>query len=318
MFRKTKRRIWRNVFILLFLVFLIIPMMITIYLYNQAFGGRVDTMEDGFARLQSSFPGFQRTAASFPSDQGQELQGYFYYYDQASVKGLIVMAHGMGGGHASYLTEAQYLCANGYLVFAYDNTGTNESEGDSLIGLSQSGIDLHHALTFLEQIPALRQYPLMLYGHSWGGFAVATVSNYPHSVTAIVSVAGFEENSNVLKQQGRAMVGDFISLFMPYVNLYERLLFGSAASHTGISGLSNTDARVMIIHSEDDSIVDYQENFMHYRAAFDGDPRFTFLSLTSQGHGAVLKKSSAAADAELPKEIDEEIMDQVVRFFDEF
>lgn len=324
-----------------FILFFVTPMLLTVYLYHSVFGVRVDTPNEYYSYLTKARPDFLRTAASFNSNKGQKLQGYFYFYDSTPYKGLVVMAHGMGGGHDSYLAEAEYLASRGYLIFAYDNTGTNESEGKRLIGLSQSGIDLHYALQFVESLPMLDKLPLLLYGHSWGGFAVTAVNNYPHRVKAVVSVAGFEENSNVLKQQGRAMVGDIISLFMPYVHLYERMLFGDAATHTGISGLSKTDAKVLIIHSKDDPIVDYEANFMRYKSTFSDNPRFTFLSLTSHGHNAVLSQEADAAIKKIHEqmenlhapqskaymalqsqeeswilELDTQVMDSIVHFFD--
>lgn len=285
---KTKQKKWIILFFMLFSLFFILPMAITIFLYNKTFGVREAFSDNDYAYLNISHPDFKRTPARFLSNKSQELQGYFYAYEETPYQGLIVLAHGIGGGHDSYLVETEYLARAGYLVFTYDNTGTNESEGKNLIGLSQSAIDLHHALTFVEGIPALQDLPLLLYGHSWGGFAVATVNNYPHNVKGIVSVAGFAENNNVLKQEGRKMVGNAIEIFMPYLGLYEQFLFGAAADDTGISGLAQTDAQVLLLHSTDDDVVDYEENFGRYLDAFGDDPRFTFYPLTNHGHAATL------------------------------
>ncbi|MEG1895560.1 MAG: alpha/beta fold hydrolase, partial [Oscillospiraceae bacterium] len=205
-------------------IFFIIPMALTAHLYNDVFGVRVDVTDNYYDYIKEKRPGFIREGVKFSSNRGQQLQGYFYRYSAEDYKGLVVMAHGMGGGQDSYIAEAQYLAKNGYLVFCYDNTGTNESEGKAHIGLSQSTIDLDYAISFVESITELGRFPLVLYGHSWGGFAVTSVGNFNHNVKGIVSVAGFEKNSNVLKQQGRKLLGDFVGVFMPYVNLYERIL----------------------------------------------------------------------------------------------
>ena len=136
--------------------------------------------------------------------------------------------------------------------------------------------------------------PLMLYGHSWGGFAVSAVSNYPikNDVKAIVSVSGFEKNSNVIKDLGKRIVGRSISLFMPYVNFYENILFGENSKNTGIGGLSKSKANVMIIHSENDDIVDYQDNYMAYYNKFKENNRFTFLSLKENMHNGLLQPNA--------------------------
>ncbi|MEG1550789.1 MAG: alpha/beta fold hydrolase [Oscillospiraceae bacterium] len=335
------KMLWSSLAVILVII-LIMPIFLTSFLYGKVFSVRVNSTDNYFDYISTVRPDFKRTSASFNSNNGQKLQGYFYLYDNSSYKGLIVIAHGMGGGHEKYIAEAEYFAKNGYLVFAYDNTGTNESEGDKLIGLSQSAIDLDYALKFIESIPEVKPLPLLLYGHSWGGFAVCAVNNYPHQIKGIVSVAGFEKSGNVFKQQGKLMVGNAINILMPYVSLHEHMLFGKSASNTGISGLSKTDAKVFIIQSEDDEIVDYQDNFMAYKDEFYENPRFSFLSLKTNGHNAVLSPTAAAEINEIHKkknlisnhespqykelddrenalilDFDEEVMKKIISFYDE-
>lgn len=324
------------------LFLLLTPLAITCYLYNQAFGLRVDTANDFYDFIQEEHPEFIRYETSFPSDQGQRLAGYFYGYPQADYKGLIVLAHGMSDGQNSYIAESEYLARNGYLVFAYDCTGTNKSSGEKLIGLSQSAIDLKYALDYLATLKELSPLPFFLYGHSWGGFAVTAVNNYELAVEiqGIVSVAGFEESNNVFFEQGSHIFGPAISLFLPYVGLYERFLFGENANYTGIDGLNKTKAHVLIIHSKDDPVVNYQDNFLAYQEAFAQNPRFTFLALSHHGHNATLEpqvqekialieeqrdllspdeetlKYLALAEKKLTLELDQSLMDTIVQFYD--
>lgn len=312
----TKR--WCLTVCLALIIFLVVPMLLTVSLYNRVFGHRIDNPCYYYSYLVKEHPAFQRKPMTFLSDQGQQLQGYFYSYPQSQYKGLIVMAHGIGRGHESYLPEAEYFARGGYLVFGYDNTGTNESQGDKLVGLSQSMIDLHYCLHQLESMDEVNKLPLMLYGHSWGGFAATTVNNMPHSVKAIVSVAGFAENTNVLRDQGRLMIGRAADLFIPYAKLYERFLYQDRAKFTGISGLSKTEANVMLIHSDDDQTVSYGDNFGKYQQAFGDNPRFTFLPLTQRGHNLMLMPGAPAATAENPlPTLDTELLKRVLQFYDE-
>lgn len=286
------KKIKRNIIIatVLIVVFLIIPMALTMRIYNNTFGVRVETDNDFYAFIQHEKPTFERKQTLFISNEGQRLTGYFYGYFGGEFKGLICVAHGMGDGHNNYITEIEQFAAAGYLVFSYDGTGSNESEGDKLIGLSQSPIDLKYALDYLDSIEAISQLPLVLYGHSWGGFAVATVGNYEikNDIKAVISVAGFEKNTNVIKDLGKRMLGDAIVLFLPYVSLYEFIKFDFDAFRTGIGGLSKLDADVLIIHSENDDIVDYTDNFLAYKEAFSTEERVQFLSLKDNGHNTLL------------------------------
>ncbi|WP_370631506.1 serine aminopeptidase domain-containing protein [Peptoniphilus sp. KCTC 25270] len=55
-----------------------------------------------------------------------------------NLKGIIIIAHGFGGGgHNSYLDCINYFAQNGYYVFAYDATGNDESEGEGVRGFPQ-------------------------------------------------------------------------------------------------------------------------------------------------------------------------------------
>lgn len=57
----------------------------------------------------------------------------------------------------------------GYDVFAYDATGNDESEGNSVKGVPQFLIDLDYAIQFVKQTPDFDGSPIVLFGHSLGG-----------------------------------------------------------------------------------------------------------------------------------------------------
>ena len=77
-----------------------------------------------------------------------------------------------GGGHRSYMTEINTIASAGFAVLAYDNTGTMASEGKSLGSFYQAVRDLQAALAFLRKNSEWSRYPVVLAGHSWGGYAV--------------------------------------------------------------------------------------------------------------------------------------------------
>lgn len=291
------------IFLMISVVILaIIPLPITMYLYNLGFKDRVDNSSNYYDYIKTVHPDFIREKTSFTSNKKQVLQGAFYRYPNTQYKALLVLPHGMGGGHDSYIAEMEYFARAGYLVFSYDNTGTNDSEGKKLIGLQQGPIDLNYALSYLETIPELAPLKVMLYGHSWGGYSVTAVNAYHHTIDAIVSVSGFEDPANSLREHGRKMVGEKIEWFMPYVRIYETLLFGKDADLTGIQSLENTDAKTMIIHSADDTVVNFNDNYMAYYNRFQDDPRFTFMRLEDREHNAVLSKEASIRVAQIEQE----------------
>ena len=80
------------------------------------------------------------------------------------------------------LPETMHFVDSGYSVLTYDATGTGASGGSGTRGLAQSALDLDAALTRAEQ----EDLPILLFGHSWGGYAAAAVLGGSHDVTASV------------------------------------------------------------------------------------------------------------------------------------
>ena len=98
----------------------------------------------------SDFEGLQRTPFVFEGNNGQNLQGYYYYYPSARKDRLIIFDHGMGCGHVAYLKEIELIARRGYMVFTYDHTGCLESEGEDIGGFAQSLCDLDYAINALQ------------------------------------------------------------------------------------------------------------------------------------------------------------------------
>jgi len=179
-----------------------------------------------------------------------------YIFGEDNDIGLVVISHGLGGGGLSYLREIMYFVDNGWRVFAFDKTGSHNSEGSGTRGLPQSAIDLHAALNYI----ASRNWeiPIVLYGHSWGGFAVAAVLNFDHDIKAVVSLSGFAEPLMMLQEGAKHIVGSVSSLFTPFLWTYQWILFGNYASLSAIEGINSADVPVKIIHGRTDSVVSYE------------------------------------------------------------
>ena len=220
------------------------------------------------------------------------MLGYNYYIDK-NVKGIVVLAHGFGGGgHKSYMDCANYFAKNVYYVFAYDSTGNDESGGKSVNGLPQGVIDLNYAISFLEKQDEFKNLPFMLFGHSWGGYSVTNVLNYHPEVKAVVSLAGFNKSSDLIKSRGEQLVGGIVNVLVPYINVYEYMKFGSYASNTSMDGFEKSNAGVMVVHSEDDSVVRKKYGYDIYYKKYKNSPRFEFVSYSDRGHSQVYYSNS--------------------------
>ena len=263
--------------------------MMSVYVYEDNFNKRFESYRPLMLNVED-FPGLERTKYQFPSDKGQMLTGYMYSLGDYQ-KGIIVLAHGFGGGgHNSYMDCAYYFAKYGYYVFAYDATGNDESEGEGVGGLPQGVIDLDRAITFVEKNEAfahLRKLPIMLFGHSWGGYSVCSVLQYHPEVKAVVECSGFNRSSDLLEAEGMKMVDKGIYAMMPFFHLYESAKFGEYGSATAMDGFEASNAAVFVLHSADDDIVPIQYGCDKFYEKYKDDKRFTFLRLEDRGHSYV-------------------------------
>jgi len=273
---------------ILLIVFLILPFTVASVVYNGVFGERYTT-KDYLKFYLEDFEGLKAERHEFLSDGGEKLVGYRYYVSDTSSRGVVVIAHGFGGGgHNSYMDVAYYFAQNGYQVFAYDATGNDESEGEGTNGLPQGVKDLSSAISHLENIDELKNLPVMLWGHSWGAYSVSAVLNYHPEVKAVVSVAGFNQSSDLIRAQGEQMVGGIIGFLMPYVNSIEGMKFGDFASATAMDGFANTEAGIFIVHSSDDTVVPITYGYDIYYKEYKDDPRFKFRKFEDKGHNNIV------------------------------
>ena len=84
----------------------------------------------------------------------------FIYKDSTikEYKGVIVFSHGLGVGHNQYTTEIDHFAKRGYIVVSYDVSGTANSEGKTIKGLTTALYNLRDCLTFIEGHEELSKY----------------------------------------------------------------------------------------------------------------------------------------------------------------
>ena len=256
-------------------------------LYNDNFNKRFTTAIT-MRQYPEDFDGLQRTRYEFPSDKGQKLTGYLYSAGEEDPHGIIIIAHGFGGGgHNSYMNCANYFAHNGFLVFAYDATGNDESEGEGVGGIPQGVIDLDHAVSFVEDSGNFPELPIGLFGHSWGAYSVSSVLTRHPEVKAVIAVSGCNRSSDVFESGGKDQAGDLIYTMTPFIRLYERIKYGDYAAKTAMDGFAAGDAAIMILHSADDNVLGIEYGLDLYYKTYKDDPRFTFMRFEDRGHNHI-------------------------------
>ena len=284
--KHSKRKIVGIVLLSLFLLAIVGWGAFSIAMYEENFNQRFESYEPLSFRVED-FEGLSRTKYEFPSDKGQKLAGYWYSAGE-NQRGIIVIAHGFGGGgHNSYMDVANYFAQHGYYVFAYDATGNDESEGEGVGGVPQGQIDLNYAISFVEESGNFPKLPIGLFGHSWGGYSVCSVLTFHPEVRAVIECSGGNASADLFEGGGKSQAGDLIYTMMPFINLHEWLHYGKYATNTALDGFEASDAAVMVIHSEDDSVVSIEYGLDKYYEKYKDDPRFVFKRLKDKGHNYI-------------------------------
>jgi pimeloyl-ACP methyl ester carboxylesterase len=200
---------------------------------------------------------YSREVVYFDSMQNKsganKLQGFIY--GSSNDKGLVVISHGLGANADSYFPMIMFFVDNGWRVFAYNNTGTAGSEGESTRGLTQSVVDLDAALNYIKTTNNLSSLPIMLVGHSWGGYAVTAVLNNNHDINAVASFAGFNNGVDLFRRNGVASVGPRYYMLHLHFKAIHKRLFGNFANYTAVDGINKANIPVMIVQSEDDDLI---------------------------------------------------------------
>lgn len=219
--------------------------------YDIAFQRAGPPPEQATASSGSVHP---RRTVEFPSGKNH-LRGYVYGEDNS--KGLVIISHGLGSSSEGYFLETLFFIEHGWQVLAYDNTGSHISDGKNTRGISQSLLDLDAALGYAALDKKLCNLPIVLYGHSWGGYAVTSILNWHPEIKAVVSVAGFATPKEALYDYAEGKTGIFGIIGFPFFWGYHNLLFGENANISAIDGINSSGVPTMIIHGSADQTLRY-------------------------------------------------------------
>ncbi len=235
------------------LLFCAVGFATTHWMYKQNFERHIQYPTVSALNRYSAYADrYPRAPHTFYSGKNR-LQGYLYGAENTGA--LLVFAHGIGAGHESYIKEILWMVDHGWRVFAYDATGSCESEGKGTVGLVQSALDLNAALSYIESDKTLSDRPVCLMGHSWGGYAASAVLNFPHKVTASVSISGYNRAVEMIIQYACGVIGPAGHLLYPFAYLENKAAFGNLASLNAVDGINKSGVPVMIVHGSDDKLI---------------------------------------------------------------
>ncbi|MBQ9691500.1 MAG: alpha/beta fold hydrolase [Eggerthellaceae bacterium] len=276
-----------------------------VHIYNDSVVAHLNSYKPLMLHVED-YEGLTCDDYTFESDKGQKLQGYMYSAGE-NQRGIIVLAHGYGKGHNSYMNCANYFAQHGYFVFAYDVTGTDKSEGvgaqNGIGGFPQSVIDLDYAISFVKESGNFPDLPIGLFGHSWGGYSVSSVLTFHPDVSSVIECSGCNTSSDLFKILGKSHAGEMVYAMEPFIKAYEHIKYGEYATNTALDGFANSDAPVMVVHGAADRVVPISYGYDLYYEQYKDDPRFSFIRFNNKGHNDFFYKDNNAYKKQLDHEL---------------
>lgn len=193
------------------------------------------------------FKGLKQEAYTFNNSKGIEIHYFFYYYDNYKDDKIILFLPGLGPGHASYMREIETLAKRSYKVLTLDYTGCGESKGPYLGSLNIPTRDTIELLNLLNL-----DKPIVLMGHSLGGFTALKVAYLRKEITKAVVMSPIVTIRPMIFNASKSK---FITHF---VLKYERKVGKEIDKIDLINYLKATTDDILFIQSVDDSMVPYE------------------------------------------------------------
>ena len=198
---------------------------------------------------------YPRTDVQFELD-GQTLRGHVYGADNE--RGLIVFRHGIFSQHSDYLPFITSMVDKGWRVFAYDAIGCGESDGDSVFGMSQSPVDVVAAIDYARESGMADGMPLVLWGHSWGGYGVAAALYERPDVDACVTMSGFDTPMKILDYSASSSFGPLGKVQWPFLWLNTVIDFGPKADRSASAAVAASGVPTLVVHGVGDKTVPFE------------------------------------------------------------
>ncbi len=249
-------------------------------IYRSNIFARQDNENGIFYFSPEDFPGLQAHPYTFKAKAGHDLKGFFYYYEDPIPGRLVVFDHGLGNGHRAYMREMECLTRAGFLVFSYDHTGCMASGGPDTQGFAQSLNDLDQCLKALKAEPALGGRTISVVGHSWGGFSTMNICALHPDITHVVSMSGFVSVEKMLEQ---AISGP-LKFYRPTMMAMERRTNPDYVDFDARKSLWNSKSKVLLIYSEDDTVVHKKVHFDALQEALSTRPNIRFQTVHGKNH----------------------------------
>jgi len=176
-----------------------------------------------------------------------------YLFGARNDKALVVVCQGLDIGVEFHTPDIIWFASHGYRVLAFDGTGCGKSTGSSSKGGAQSLIDLRYVLDYVAGDASLSALPLLLYGHSWGGYSTAAAIDEYDNIRGVASLSGYDSPVDVTHELIKMLAGGFVAdIEYPFIWLDQIVTFGFGKNKSASAAINNTDTPILLVYGDAD------------------------------------------------------------------
>lgn len=233
---------------------------------------------------------------------GKEINGFLYKQKgRTEFKGFVILSHGFFGTHVQYLIDIDMLAKMGYVVLAYDQYGCGLSQGRNQDSFATGVYVLENVIFDVEKRNVNNGLPILLYGHSWGGYCVFAAMKKHPEIKKVVSRSGFLSPTRA-GLDSLKYVSKVLYYFMkPVVYPISWLLLGHRNMLNAKVGFENGKTKCLVLHSEDDPMVLPSNSIAKYCLKHPKENIEVLMTKTG-GHNNLLTPESNAKYHDLVQE----------------
>lgn len=251
----------------------------------------------------------QRRELFYPCGKIQ-LAGYLYQATGTAPKDtLIVLAPGFHAGGDDYLWQIHSLVEKGWSVFAFDPSGSCESEGASYQGFPQEIEDLDATLAYIEANDRFGYDTIALLGHSRGGYAASCILGYGYDLAAVVSISGVNSAMEGIMGYSTDYIGPLAYGNYGFLWAYQTMLFGGdVVALQAHEEISQSDVPVLVVQGAEDVAFPPEENSIYAHREEISRSGIEYLLLEKEGqngHTDLLFHPNGGANEELMNQIND-------------
>lgn len=216
--------------------------------YKVAFGVRYDKI-----KIIKYFPHTDFNLNTAPVSLDRGLKGAIYDSGDYEEDKFAVFVHGMGPGHAPYMTEIAYLCNLGLRVLAVDSRGCGTSAGKNIGGMYGGVKTAVAAIDFVRK--KFPECKILVLGHSWGGYS-ALCASAKRKVDKVVAISAPNTPARTLYEGAAKIISKPVAaVFYPFWWIINFLKYGKNGNLNAAKCANKNGTPTLLVHGDKDTVV---------------------------------------------------------------